>query len=183
MDLNQFLPPLPIWTALIAAGLMPLLLAVFSRGKFSALPPGKRFWLTLATSFVFWLSIIIFGLTDIDSNSVKDIVFDLLAGMAIVLTSGLVLYSVWSLACFGFTTTMLTSIDDSSSPLTAEQWANLYGDGHGMQAFTNDRIRVLLAMKLVRENQGRLFLSGSAAMQFSRLVKLSFRVFAVRLEK
>ena len=182
-DLTQMIPPQAIWGALLAAGLMPILLAGFSRSMFSTLSPGKRFWLALIASFGIWLSITIFGLDDIYSRSVEELAVDMLAGAFIIFTAGLVLYSVWSLACFGFTKTMLTSIAEAKNPQTGEQWASLYGNGHGMQAFTHDRIRVLVAMKLAREHQGSVFLSGRTAVLFSRLVRLSFRVFAIRVGK
>ncbi len=183
MELAQLIPPQPVLAALFAAGLMPILLAGFSRGWFSAISPGKQFWLTLATSVGIWLAITFAGYREINPGQSGVFIFSVLAGAAILVTAGLFLYSVWSLACFGFTTTMLISIADANSPLPSEQWENSYGGGLGMRAFTNDRIRVLHAMRLIRLDGERVCLSNRRAVWFSRLVQMSFRVFAVRIEK
>ena len=183
MELAQLIPPQPVLAALLATGLMPVTLAGFARGWFSTLSPGKQFWLTLTTSIAVWVAITFAGYREIDSEQTGVFMFSVLAGSAILLTAGLFLYSVWSLACFGFTTTMLISISDADSPLPPEQWANSYGGGHGMRAFTNDRIQVLQAMRLIRVQGEHVYLSNRSAFWFSRLVQISFRVFAVRIEK
>jgi hypothetical protein len=183
MELAQLIPPQPVLAALFSALLMPILLAGFSRGRFATLSPGKQFWLTLATSICVWLAVIIVGYREIDSRQPEVFMFSLLAGAAILVTAGLFLYSVWSLACFGFTTTMLISVAESGSSLPAEQWANAYGGGHGMRAFTIDRISVLQAMKLIRLDGEHVHLRNRRAAWFSKLVKMSFRVFAVRPER
>ena len=183
MELAQLIPPQPVLAALFAAGLMPILLAGFSRGWFSAISPGKQFWLTLATSIGIWFAITFAGFREIETGQPGVFIFSVLAGAAILVTAGLSLYSVWSLACFGFTTTLLISIAGANSSLPPELWANSYGGGHGMRAFTNDRIRVLQAMGLIRVHGEHVHLSSRSAVWFSRLVQISFRVFAVRIEK
>ena len=179
MGLAELIPPHPVLAALIVTFFMPFLLAGFSRRWFSAMSPGNQIWLTLGTSSVIWLAITFAGNGKINTGQSGAFTFSLIAGAAIILTAGLVLYSVWSLACFGFTTTMLISLANAQSPLSPEEWENSYGSGLGMQAFTDDRIRVLQGMQLIRLKGEEVYLSSRIAIWFSRLVQLSFRIFAI----
>jgi len=183
MPFDLFLPPPAISAALAASITMPLLLVGYAHGPFRRLSLGQRFWAAMGTAATLWVIMIVWLLTGAETRAYQDLMFDATAGAAILLTAGIVVYSIWALASFGFTVLMLICLDKIVEPLSLETWANSYGQGHGMRAFTQDRIAVLIGIGLADERDGKLRLIGGFAARFAAFVLFVAHVFAVAIEK
>ena len=160
---------------------MPLLLAGYARGPFRRLSLGRRFWLAMATASSCWAMLMIMVATQASIST--EFVFDLTAGAAILLTAGLVVYSIWSLASFGFTVLMLLCLAERNEALSLESWAAAYGQGDGMHAFTHDRVAVLVGAGLAEVSDERINLKGISASRFTALVISVAHLFAIPIEK
>jgi hypothetical protein len=180
MTFSQLLPPFAIATAIAASLAMPVLLAVFARGPFARLALGRRFWFAMGTAVATWL--LALATHAASAPTLASLMLDACAGAVILATAGLVVYSVWSLACFGFTTSMLLSLDDAGRALSLEAWADAFADGHGMRAFVQDRAAFVTGMGLAVEEDGRLRLHGEFAVRFADLIRSVARVFAMRMD-
>jgi hypothetical protein len=118
-----------------------------------------------------------------ESSTSAEYGFDVIAGAAVLLTAGLIVYSIWALASFGFTVLMLACLAAQDNAVSIDTWADAYGEGQGMRAFTRDRIGVLTALGLARERDGQVRLSGGLAAGFAGLVICVARVFAVEIDR
>ena len=183
MLIELLAPPLAIWAALVASIAMPFLLIGYAHGPFSRLSLGQRFWAAMGTAVALWVVMIVWIAADTTRSAHAEMMFDLIAGAAVLLTAGLVVYSFWALASFGFTILMLVCLAKKGKPLSLDAWADAYGHEHSMRAFTQDRITVLVGMGLAEEHEGRIRLTGSFAASFARFVYFVARVFAVAIEK
>jgi hypothetical protein len=182
MTLGNLAPPLPILAAFAASIAMPFLLMIYARwpGRISLT---QRFWLAMGTAAGSWLFVIGWVTAIAERNASPELLFDMAAGVAILLTAGLFVYSIWSLASFGFTILMLVSLAHKGGALSRDAWADCYGQGHGMNAFTQDRITVLVEMGLVIRHDDQLRLNGPFATRFAKLVIFVAHVFGIRIEQ
>lgn len=145
--LSWLLPPLPVAAALAVAVLKPLMLALYARVGRGRTSPGRRFVLVILTTTVLWFVILLAAPCHGELGDVMR-VLDVSAGGAVLLTADLVLYSVWSLASYGFTVSMIRTLASSPEPLSLEEWAAAYGEGAGIARFAVDRAGVLTHMNL-----------------------------------
>ena len=183
VSFEQLTPPFPILAAFAASIAMPLLLIGYAHGPFGRLSLGRRFWLAMGTAAGFWLLLIVWLAAVTEKSISSEFGFDVVAGAAIMLTAGLVVYSIWGIASFGFTLLMLACLAEKAETLNLDAWAAAYGQGHGMHAFTKDRITVLIGTGFAEEREGQLRLRGYFALRFAGLVYFVARVFAVAIEK
>jgi len=182
MTFADLAPPFAILAALAASIAMPFLLIAYARGPFSRVSLAQRFWLAMGTAAGSWLLVIGWIIAAAERSTPPELMFDVAAGGAILLTAGLVVYSIWSLASFGFTILMLVSLAHKGEALSRDAWADCYGQGRGMTAFTLDRIAVLTRMGLVVEHDDQVRLSGPLATRFARLVLFVTHIFAIDIE-
>lgn len=173
-------PPTPVLAAIIAGLAMPFLLAVFARLPLRNAKLSHRFWLAMATSLLMWVLISLFAVGPDGVPHVRQFQYaDSMAGGLVLATAALIAYSVWSLACFGFTISMLLILYEHGKPMTLDEWANSYGNGRGIPGLTRDRFSVLVRMKLATIDGENLHIS-PAARAFGRFVAFLSRIFAVR---
>lgn len=177
------LPAPPIFAALALSLTMPLLLSVLGRAPFNRLSPGKRFGLTQLIVLGAWLAGLAWTSASYREAEHAALWFDAVAGAAILLTAALAIHSIYSLASYGFTVSMLDCLAHQDHPVSLEAWAASYGGQRGMAAFTRDRIAVLVNLGLAVQQADEVRLSGPFALRFGKLVHLIARLFAVKMEE
>lgn len=181
MTVVQWLPPAPV-TAAFAVGLaMPLLLAGFARVPGGRLSLSHRFWLAMGTALAAWLIATGLHATWHTNGMGVEFLLDAGAGAMVLVTAGLVVYSIWSLTCFGFTVSMLGCLAETDGPLSLDAWAAAYGNRGGTEGLTRDRIAVLTAMGLAFEDQGHVRLASPLAVRLAWAVRLVSVIFAIKV--
>ncbi|MCQ8782843.1 hypothetical protein [Mangrovibrevibacter kandeliae] len=103
---------------------------------------------------------------------------DLLAGAMILAGAILSAFTLWTLVCWGFTTSLLLALARSGPAESHENWFREYAGG-GYRMFTQDRLGLLLRAGLVREAAGTVRLTGGRARAFARLADLLRRFYGL----
>jgi hypothetical protein len=132
MDL---LPSPAILAGIIAAVLLPVVVALLSHGPWKIAAPGRRFHLAVALLTAGW---VLFHLWDGSYNAA-----DLCASLLIWLTAVLVEFSFWSLLAWGFTISLLLALARAGRPLTFDEWVARYTGGGTSATFAHDRLSLL----------------------------------------
>lgn len=152
----DFIPALPVALSLLACGCLPVVLLAVSHGPSRVAAPGRRFILAAALTWVAWLAAML---------AVGPGWMDVVTGGLLLATTTLVGFTLWSLVAWGFTLSMLLALDRAGRPLSAEEWVLEYTRGKPLEAFTRDRLGVLIALGLaelrgdevvMRPRRGRL---------------------------
>lgn len=74
----------------------------------------------------------------------------ILCGTLILFTAVVAFGIIWSLVCWGFTSSLLAALCRSGSHLSRAQWFGIYGGGCTLDKFTDDRMSILLRLGLAR---------------------------------
>lgn len=183
MLFELLVPPYPILAAIVASIAMPFLLVGYARGPFRRLTLGRRFGFAMGTAASAWILATIWIATSANTGTPTGLIFDVLAGAAIFMTASLVIYSIWALASFGYTTLMLVCLGNEDKPLTIDDWAAAYGHGYGMYSFAHDRVAVLTGTGLATRHDNQIRISGPLAGYFASFVVFVANVFAIDIEK
>ena len=105
--------------------------------------------------------------------------FDVLAGAAILITATVAWGILWSLVCWGFTTSLLAALCGLGSPASRAAWFGAYGGGSSIENFADNRLSILLALGLARVDGDSIALSGTAGRFMAGLVSGLRRFYGV----
>ncbi|HVA40073.1 MAG TPA: hypothetical protein VNF49_05375 [Candidatus Binataceae bacterium] len=165
----EFALDYPIAVSLIAGALMPMALSALSRGPVRVRSGALRIGAAASASLLLWSALIVAWLAW--RPEAKLLAGDAAAGVLFIAAAALATYSAWALVAFGYTISMLVDIARVGKPVTTLGWAAAYGHGRGLRAMFEDRLRVLLAMGLVRAEGGGVSLRGASARMFAKFVR------------
>lgn len=173
-------PPLAVIAALVAGGTMPLLLALCARLPLGRAGTSRGFWLATVLSAGIWGVVTFVAVRESGAPYIRPVPADeIVAGALLLAVAMLIVYSFWSLACYGFTVSMLLMLFERRSVTDVDEWASHFGAGGGMPALAQDRVGVLLRAGLAQFDGESLRLTSNYAFRFGRFVALISRIFAV----
>lgn len=104
---------------------------------------------------------------------------DGLAGALILVTAVWAAGMVWSVVCWGLTTSLLTALEGLPGA-TGEEWIRAYAGSSGLEGFTRDRLSILTAMGLARESGGAVALTGLRPRLIAAGAQALQRLYGVR---
>lgn len=99
----------------------------------------------------------------------------ILSGALILFTAAVAFGVLWSLLCWGFTSSLLAALCRDGNSLSRAQWFGVYGGGCSLQKFTDDRMSILLRLCLAKVHgstvtlqcpRGRLMAAFLSAIRF-----------------
>lgn len=109
--------------------------------------------------------------------------FDVLAGAAILVTATVAWGILWSLVCWGFTTSLLAALCGLGGPASRQAWFRAYGGGSSIENFADNRLSILLALGLARVDghgdSASIALTGTAGRFMAALVSGLRRFYGV----
>lgn len=86
--------------------------------------------------------------------------YDVLAGVMILFTATLTVGILWSLLCWGFTTSLLAALCAIDGAASRDEWFRAYGGGSSIADFADDRLSILLGLGLARTDGISVTMSG-----------------------
>ena len=172
--MNISAPPFAIYSAIIAAMLMPLVLFVI--GKVAPEDVlGKRFFYAILSTFLAWLLALI---AHFKAPFLWYIIIpDIIAGMLFYITGVLGVFCAWSLLAYGYTISMLATSARFEGEFNKLDWMNNYAAGQGLNGFFKDRLRVLEVFQLIEIRGTEIFLF--KYRYFGRVVLLAMSIFCI----
>lgn len=120
------------------------------------------------------------GSADALANSRAYLWFDVLAGAAILITATVAWGILWSLVCWGFTTSLLAALCGLGKPASKQAWFQAYGGGSSIENFADNRLSILLALGLARVDGDAIALTGKAGRFMAVLVSGLRKFYGVR---
>ena len=145
-----------ILTPMLLAVIFPFLLGALAQAPFRVISPGFRFKLVAIIVLFIW------GFIKVIVGEQLSIAF-WVAGALFLLSVFIFAFMVWSVLCWGYTTSMLLCLSEANSPVDLMDWKILYAGRDGMQKLTSDRANVLIQYHLVRLDNNQLILSNRGA--------------------
>ena len=136
----DFAPSLTIALSLTACGLLPVYVLILSHGPWKVSAPGRRFIVAAGATVVTWA-----GLMAVPAEPALP---DVVAGGLLLITALLAGFTVWTLVAWGFTLSMLLTLARAGRPLALDEWVTGYTGGKPIDAFSRDRLGVLLRLGL-----------------------------------
>jgi hypothetical protein len=169
--------PSPTVALALATGLaMPLLVLALGHGPWRIASEARRFVVALGMAAVAWG----LGVAVLFERGEVHSLYDVIAGALLILTSGVGYWTLWSILCWGFTTSLLVAIAESEVDLAAEEWFRAYGGGSSLEGFTRDRLSILLATGLAASDADRVKLDRRRAALVARVARVLRRAHGVR---
>lgn len=167
-----FLPDAVIAISLICGvGIVPVLITLSHRPV--RIESAKiRFLVAISVCFFAW----VFGASLLSILGYQFSYYDVLASVVIIFTATVAWGILWSLVCWGFTTSLLAALCTLDGPASQERWFRAYGGGSSIADFSDDRLTILLALGLVRVEGSTVVLSVKAGKLMALLV-LNLRKF------
>lgn len=175
MDID-LLPPYAISTAITAAMLIPAMLLFLGR-LFPRLALGRRFQYTVTSMALLW-SAGLFVYYPRLSHWIE-IFPDIVAGLFFYITAVLGIFSAWGLLMYGYTLSILDAATCFDEEFDRESWLKMYGSGHGLEGFFEDRLRVLTGFRLVKIRGQEIRLKGRYATKFGKIILWCMKLFNV----
>lgn len=166
----DFIPSVPIALSLGAVAFFPGLLLTLSHGTLKVAAPGRRFVLAGALTWCVWLAAMI---------ATAPTAVDLVTGGLLLATATLAGFTLWTLVAWGFTLSMLLALHQAGHPLNADEWAQVYTRGKPLDAFTCDRLSVLLKLGLASLRGDELVMTPGRGRLFARVTMLLRRLFGL----
>jgi hypothetical protein len=166
----DFLPSPPVAVSLAACGCLPVLLLVLSHGPAKVPAPGKRFVLAAGLTWGAWVA----AALALEPDAVE-----LLTGTLLLATATLAGFTLWTLVAWGFTLTMLLTLNRAGKPLTVDEWALAYTGGKPLEAFARDRLGVLLRLGLAEVRGSEVAMTPRRGRAFARIVAGLRRLFGL----
>jgi hypothetical protein len=155
-------PGFVVGLALICGMSIVPMLVMLSHGRFRIGSAKTRFLRAAIFCFLIWLVTSMLWVYRSGESGVSYFYIDFIAGAAIIFT-GIVAWGIlWSLVCWGFTTSLALSLANINQPATDEMWFKAYGGGGSIEEFTSDRLSILLALGLVEKKEGLISISSKA---------------------
>lgn len=167
-----YLPSAVIKISLLCGiGIFPVLIAL-SHGSAKIDSAKTRFLVAISVCYVAWfLGVCLLCALDYEFSW-----YDVLASAAIILTATVAWGMLWSLVCWGFTTSLLAALSSLDRPANRERWFRAYGGGSSIADFSDNRLSILLAMGLARFEGSTVTLTGNVG-KFMALLVLNLRKF------
>jgi hypothetical protein len=135
----DFIPSVPVAFSLGACAALPIVLLGMSHGPWKILAPGRRFVTAAVLIWATWLAAMAIG-----GPSWVDVV----TGALLLATATVAGFTLWTLIAWGFTLSMLLTLERAQGPLTIEAWAREYTRGRSLEALARDRLGLLLRLGL-----------------------------------
>jgi|GEM_PF-6665164 hypothetical protein len=155
---NSFIPPVEIWTSILAGLSITFFLLVFSRFPFKLPMTFWRFSVSCGSGLVVWM-LLLWSNNLIPISAKIEQWIALIAGMLIYLTAIFCNYYL-SMTNASFRVEMLNCIAQVDREITLYEWMALYGKGSGMLYFLDDRLKsTLIPWKLAVRNDNQITLT------------------------
>ena len=167
-----FLPGAVIGLALFCGLCIVPVLVGLSHGPARIEAAKTRFLAAVAICFFAWAA----GAGLLRSLAYPCVWYDILVSMAIIFTATVAWGMLWSLVCWGFTTSLLAALCTLDGPASRDAWFRAYGGGSSIADFSDNRLSILLALELAKAEGSSVALSGKAG-KFMALLVLNLRKF------
>ena len=161
---------LPVAAAIVAAAILPLLLALMGHGPKIFRVPGRRFVVAAGVVVIGW---------SLATFSLGCRLPDFVAGGLILLGALLAEFTLWTLVAWGFTLTMLTTIADENEPISLDDWIRAYTGGRDVEAFAEDRLGVLFRLKMAKRHEGFVVSTPGRGANMAKVARLLQRMFGL----
>lgn len=153
---------------------VPLLL-LLARGPWRIVAEGRRFVLASVLAGSGWLlALIVLARCGYAAGG-----HELLAGALVLLTGFMAFWILWSILCWGFTTSLLIALVGADAAVDRDTWFRTYGGGSSIDGFAADRLSILLATGLARETDGAVILNRGFALPLARMIRALRRTHGV----
>lgn len=166
----EFMPTTPVALSLLVLVATPILVLLLSYGSWKVASPGKRFVFAALGGWTIWL----FCMVASDPT-----VVELITGFLLLVTATLVQFTLWTLLAWGFTLSMLLALHRAGQPLLLEEWVQAYTGGKPLSAFAEDRIQLLLRLRLAELTDRQLVMSRGRGRLIAQLTQRLRRLFGL----
>lgn len=143
-------------SALMFGFLMVPLLAALSHGALRIDSERNRFLAAIGLCVVAWaicVTILVVGGFPVSWH-------DAAAGLLILATAAIAFGILWSLLCWGFTTSLLAALCATPRAIDRDEWFRAYGGGSSIEDFAEDRLSILLGSGIAESDGAVVRLSG-----------------------
>jgi len=140
--MKTFIPPMAVWTSILAGFSITVFLLGFSRPPLRLPLFWRRYSAAVGAGLVIW-GLLLWANGALYFNWVFERWLDLLAGVLIYLIAIFGNYYLGNVGG-GFRIAMLLDLTAANRELTLEEWMGLYGEGRGMSYFLKDRLEATL---------------------------------------
>lgn len=164
-----FAIPGAILAALASSLLVPVYFLMLSRGPFRVGALGNRYRGAVSLLVLVWIGLGV--LLGRDSPTFTE---DMVAGGLIVAAASMAMFNAWALLCWGFTLSMMSVLWRAGRPLSLDVWI-LEHSGGPIEAFADNRLKVLLGMDLARRDANLVRLTPLKGRMMARLDCLARR--------
>lgn len=152
--------------ALVSGFAIVPVLVFLSHGALRIDSAQRRFLATVAFCVFAW--IICVGI--MTAGGIPVAWHDALAGVMLLITAIVAFGILWSLVCWGFTTSLLAALCAIEGAASRDDWFRAYGGGSSVDDFADDRLSVLLGLGLARMDGASVTLSGKAGRAMAGIV-------------
>jgi hypothetical protein len=166
----DFVPSLPVSLSLGACVFLPASLLALSHRPLKVISPARRFVMAAALTWLAWFAAMI--------AAAPDWVEAVTSGLLLA-TATLAGFTLWTLIAWGFTLTMLLALNRAGRSLSVEEWALAYTRGKPLDAFTRDRLGVLLKLGLAEIRGGEVTMTPNCGRAFARVAVLLRKLFGL----
>lgn len=132
------------------------MLALLSHGTLRIDSAKQRFLTAIALCIVAWG--ICIGAITMMGNTIPWP--GILAGSMILFTAIVAFGILWSLICWGFTTSLLAALCSIDGAANRDAWFHAYGGGCSIEDFADDRLSILLGLGIAKTEGASVMLSG-----------------------
>ena len=143
------------------------MLLVLARGPWRIVAEGRRFIAANVLVGIGWL----LALSVLARCGHVGSGYELLAGVLVLLTGAVAFWILWSILCWGFTTSLLIALVGADAAVERDAWFRAYGGGSSIDGFAADRLSILLATGLAREIDGTVVLNHGFALPLARVIR------------
>lgn len=172
MTAVDFTPAPPVAAALLACGLLPLVLLGVSRGPLRVAAPGRRFAWAAGITWGLWVVLAVTGGPDGGG---------MVTGALVLAAATLAGFTLWTLLAWGFTLSLVRAVGRVGTPAAAAIDAATDADCLTPETFTRDRLGVLLRFGLAEVRGGRVVLTPRWGWAAARLVTVLRTLFGLPL--
>lgn len=141
-------------------------LVVLSHGAMRIDFAKRRFLVAIAFCVLAW--VVCIGITMVTGSIITWA--DLLAGSMILFTAIVAFGILWSLVCWGFTTSLLVALCAIDGAASRDQWFHVYGGGSSIAGFADDRLSILLGLGIAKTDGVSVTLSGKKGRVIAGIV-------------
>jgi hypothetical protein len=165
-------PGLATGSALVFGLLIAPLLVLLSHGALRIASERTRFLAAIGLCIVAWVACV----TAVAAAGFPVRWHDAVAGLLILATATIAFGILWSLVCWGFTTSLLAALCAASRAIDRDEWFCAYGGSSSIENFADDRLSVLLGSGMA-EVDGRVVRLSGRLGRFTAQVVRAMRSF------